>query len=265
MNHRPKKSLGQHFLNDKNMIAKIIRAIDINENDNVLEIGPGEGALTHGLLKSGCKLTCLELDTDLANKWKDMAKDHPRFKCIECDAVAEDWAPYLPVNKCVGNIPYNISRPLIYKLFQYRKQITKTVFMVQKEFAEKLTAQAGEDAYGILSVLSACFADVEYLFNIPPTVFYPPPKVTSACVRITFKELEINDALFIEVVQTAFNQRRKTLKNSLKSYYRSELEDKFPWGKRAQEITPEEYIEFVEYLTQSNKKRASHKGTKYPK
>ena len=249
MKHRPKKSLGQHFLNDKNMIAKIMRAIDINENDSVLEIGPGEGALTNELLKNNCKLTSFELDTELANKWQSISKDHSQFQCIECDAVAEDWLPYLPVNKCVGNIPYNISRPLIYKLFRYRKQITETVFMVQKEFAEKLTAQAGEDAYGILSVLSACFADVEYLFNIPPSVFYPPPKVTSACVRFTFKDIEINDALFIEVVKTAFNQRRKTLKNSLKKYYRPELKDKFEWGKRAEEITPQEYIEFVKDLT----------------
>ncbi len=248
MSHYPKKSLGQHFLNDKNMIAKIMRAIDINENNSVLEIGPGEGALTHELLKSDCMLTSLELDTDLANKWKDIAKDHPQFQCIECDAVTEDWLPYLPVNKCVGNIPYNVSRPLIYKLFRYRTQIKETVFMVQKEFAEKLTAQVGEDAYGILSVLSACFADVEYLFNIPPSVFYPPPKVTSACVKFTFKDIEINDALFIELVKTAFNQRRKTLKNSLKKYYRPELEDKFSWGKRAQEITAEEYIEFVKDL-----------------
>ncbi|MCK5816615.1 MAG: ribosomal RNA small subunit methyltransferase A [Candidatus Marinimicrobia bacterium] len=245
MNHRPKKSLGQHFLNDKNMIAKIMRAIDINENDSVLEIGPGEGALTYELIKSNCMLTSLELDTELAMKWQNIAIDHSQFQCIECDAVTEDWLPYLPVNKCVGNIPYNVSRPLIYKLFRYRMQIKETVFMVQKEFAEKLAARAGEDAYGILSVLSACFADVEVLFNIPPSVFYPPPKVTSTCVKFTFKDIEINDALFIEVVQTAFNQRRKTLRNSLKKFYSPELEDKFPWNKRADEIGVEEYISLI--------------------
>ncbi|MEA2077570.1 MAG: 16S rRNA (adenine(1518)-N(6)/adenine(1519)-N(6))-dimethyltransferase RsmA [Candidatus Marinimicrobia bacterium] len=248
MKHRPKKSLGQHFLTDKNMIAKIMRVIDVNENDTILEIGPGEGALTHELLESTYKLTSLELDTELAKKWQKIAIDHPQFQCIECDAVSVDWSPYLPVKKCVGNIPYNISRPLIYKLFQYRKQITETVFMVQKEFAEKLVAQAGENAYGILSVLSASFADVEVLFNIPPSVFYPAPKVMSACVKLTFKDIQIDDALFIEVVQTAFNQRRKTLRNSLKKFYTPELEDKFPWGKRADGIVPEEYLELVEML-----------------
>lgn len=248
MNHRPKKSLGQHFLNDKNMIAKIMRAIDVNENDNILEIGPGEGALTYDLLKSGCKLTSLELDTELAKVWKMKSIDSPSFQCIEGDAVALDWSPYLPVNKCVGNIPYNISRSLMYKLFEYRHRIGETVFMVQKEFAEKLAAQAGEDAYGILSVLSASFADVDVLFNISPSVFYPPPKVMSACVKLTFKDIEIDDAFFIEVVQTAFNQRRKTLRNSLKKYYRPELEDKFEWGKRAEEIEPEEYEKLVEML-----------------
>jgi len=125
---------------------------------------------------------------------------------------------------------------LIYKLFRYRTQIKETVFMVQKEFAEKLTAQVGEDAYGILSVLSACFADVEYLFNIPPSVFYPPPKVTSACVKFTFKDIEINDALFIELVKTAFNQRRKTLKNSLKNIIDRNSKINFLGGKERKRL-----------------------------
>lgn len=246
MSHRPKKSLGQHFLNDKNMIAKIMRSIDINENDTVIEIGPGEGALTYELLKTQCELTSFELDTAFAQKWIEKSKDYLKFTCIEGDALALDWSPYLPVDKCVGNIPYNISRSLMYKLFSHRMQINETLFMVQKEFAEKLAAQAGEDAYGILSVLSACFADVEYLFSIPPSVFYPPPKVMSACVRLSFKDIDINDALLIEVVQTAFNQRRKTLRNSLKRYYRPELEEKFSWGKRADELSPEDYIALVD-------------------
>ncbi len=248
MKHYPKKSLGQHFLNDKNMIAKILRAIDVKPDMSLLEIGPGEGALTHDLINSGCHLTSLELDTELSKMWKMKSIEYPKFKCVEGDATDMDWSPYLPVDKCIGNIPYNVSRALLYQVFKYRKQIGEVVFMVQKEFAEKLAASPGENAYGILSVLSASFADVEVLFTIPPTVFYPPPKVMSACVRLTFREIEINDTLFIEVVQTAFNQRRKTLRNSLKKYYRPELEGTFPWGKRAEEITPQEYIEFVKNL-----------------
>lgn len=248
MRNRPKKSLGQHFLTDKNMIAKILRSIDAMPEEKLLEIGPGEGALTNDLLKIGCKLISLELDTELAGKWQIIEKEHPQFQCIECDAVEENWLPYLPVNKCVGNIPYNVSRPLMYKVFEYRQKIGETIFMVQKEFAEKLVARPGEDAYGILSVLSACFADVEYLFSIPPSVFYPPPKVMSACVKLTFNELEINDALLIEVVKTAFNQRRKTLRNSLKTYYSPELEDEFDWGKRAEQVSAEEYIGLIDTI-----------------
>jgi len=120
--------------------------------------------------------------------------------------------------------------------------------MVQKEFAEKLTASPGESAYGILSVLSACFADVEILFTIPPSVFYPPPKVMSACVRLNLKELDIDDTLLIEVVQTAFNKRRKTIRNSLEKYYSPELDEQFDWGRRAEQIRPKEYIKLTNHL-----------------
>ncbi len=248
MKHIPKKSLGQHFLTDPNIIRKIIGHISPKETDVILEIGPGHGALTQYLLNSGCSLTGLELDTDLANKWKAKEAAYPRFRCIEGNAISLDWTPYLPCDKVVGNIPYNISRPLMYKLFEYRKEIGETVFMVQKEFAEKLAAQAGEDAYGILAVLSRSFADVEHLFSIPPTVFYPQPKVISACIKLIFKDIQIDDTLFIEMVQAAFNQRRKTLRNSLKKFYTLELKDKFPWEKRADGIAPEEYIKLVEML-----------------
>ena len=136
----------------------------------------------------------------------------------------------------------------MYKVFQYRNDISEAVFMVQKEFAEKLTASPGDNAYGILSVLSACFADVEVLFYIPPTVFFPPPKVMSACVRLKFKKRDVDDKFFIDIVQTAFNQRRKTLRNSLKKYYYPELEDKFDWGKRADQISINDYIELFKII-----------------
>ena len=247
--NRPKKSLGQHFLTDKNMIAKILRAIDAKPGMSLLEIGPGEGALTHDLIKSGCRLTSLELDTELSKMWKMISLDHSQFDCVEGDATVLDWAPYLPVDKCVGNIPYNISRPLMYKVFSYREMIGNVVFMVQKEFADKLTASPGEDAYGILSVLAACFADVEMLFTIPPSVFYPPPKVMSACVKLTFKDIDLDDAFLIEIVQAAFNQRRKTLRNSLKKYYTSEMEDKFDWSLRAEQLSVDDYIHLVKILS----------------
>jgi 16S rRNA (adenine1518-N6/adenine1519-N6)-dimethyltransferase len=249
MNHRHTKSLGQHFLNDKKMIAKLLSSFELLEGDNVLEIGPGEGALTHEILKLDCHLTALELDTYFANKWQDIARDNDAFTCIEGNALKLDWAAYFPVDKLIGSIPYNISRPLMYKAFKNRRGIKKLIFMVQREFANKLVAHPGNEAYGILAVLSQTFAKVEFLFTIPPSAFYPPPKVTSACVRLTFSDSDVEDEFFIKVVQTAFNQRRKTIKNSLKNYYTPELEDKFDWTKRADQIKPEEYVEFVKSLT----------------
>jgi 16S rRNA (adenine1518-N6/adenine1519-N6)-dimethyltransferase len=245
MKHHPKKSLGQHFLTDKNTIAKIVNAIDPKKQDAILEIGPGQGALTYALIRSGCQLTAMELDSALAAEWIKTAHNIDSFQCIEGNAIDIDWMPFLPVDKCIGNIPYNISRPLLYKIFQYRHRIGESILMVQKEFAEKLTASPGEDAYGILSVLSRSFAVVEYLFTIPPTVFFPPPKDMSACVRLKFNRLKIDDALFIDLVQTAFNQRRKTLRNSLKKYYTPDLESKFDWSKRADEIYPEDFIDLI--------------------
>lgn len=248
MNHRPKKSLGQHFLNDKNMIAKIIHSFELLDGDTVLEIGPGEGALTNDLLKMDCNLTSLELDTALAKKWQEIAKDRVDFNCYEADATKIDWSPFLPIDKLVGNIPYNVSRPLMYKAFQHRDGIDKLIFMVQKEFAEKLIAVPGDDDYGIMAVLSQAFANVTLLFNIPPSVFYPPPKVMSACVKLDFIDTDIDDELFIEVVQTAFNQRRKTLRNSLKNYYLPELEDAIDWGKRADQLFPEEFMKIAKII-----------------
>lgn len=231
------------------MIAKILRSFEIIPGEKILEIGPGEGALTHELLKMDCKLTSLELDTALAQKWQDIANDYTGFDCIEADATKIDWSPFLPVDKLVGNIPYNVSRSLIYKAFKHREGISKLIFMVQKEFADKLVAKPGDDAYGILSVLSQTFSNARLLFTIPPSVFYPPPKVMSACVELVFLDIDIDDETFISIVKTAFNQRRKTLRNSLKNYFSPELEDVFDWGKRADQLSPELFVELVDLLS----------------
>jgi 16S rRNA (adenine1518-N6/adenine1519-N6)-dimethyltransferase len=248
MHHQPKKSLGQHFLIDKNMIAKIIHSFELLDGDMVLEIGPGEGALTNVLLDMNCQLTSLELDTALAKKWQEIAKERVDFTCYEADATKIDWSSFLPIDKLVGNIPYNVSRPLMYKAFEHRDGIDKLIFMVQKEFAEKLIAQPGDEAYGILAVLSQSFADVKLLFTIPPSVFYPPPMVISACVKLDFIDIDIDDDMFIHIVQTAFNQRRKTLRNSLKEYYFPELEHLLDWGKRADQLLPEEFLEIAKII-----------------
>ncbi|MBN2781575.1 MAG: ribosomal RNA small subunit methyltransferase A [Candidatus Marinimicrobia bacterium] len=238
-----KKSLGQNFLTDKPMIGKIMEAVSPKKESIILEIGPGRGALTLPLLESGCRLSCIELDRVLAEHWRSREALYPGFRCIEGDAVKLDWSPYLPCDICVGNIPYHISRPLMYKFFSYRRAIKEAVIMVQKEFAEKLLASPGDKAYGIVSVLTQCFCDPRYLFSVPPSVFSPPPKVTSACVRLTFKRTDTeNDALLIRLVQTAFAQRRKVLTNSLKEFYDKDANDRELWLKRADGLRPEEYL-----------------------
>ncbi|MCK4812623.1 MAG: ribosomal RNA small subunit methyltransferase A [Candidatus Marinimicrobia bacterium] len=245
---RPKKSLGQHFLTDSNIIRKIIGHISPKETDVILEIGPGRGALTQSLLDSGCSLTSLELDTDLANEWKAKEVAYPQFRCVEGNAISLDWTPYLPCDKVVGNIPYNISRSLMYKLFSHRRNINEAILMVQKEFAEKLLATPGSKSYGILSVLTRCYSDITYLFTIPPTVFNPPPRVVSACIHIRFKSLDINDQLLIDCIQSAFQQRRKTLQNSLKKYYSPDLKDVFDWSQRADSIEAADYLKLLRLL-----------------
>ncbi len=248
MHHIPKKSLGQHFLTDKNMIAKIIRSFELLPGYKILEIGPGEGALTHELLNMDCELTSLELDTVLAENWKKIAQDRCDFNCEEVDATKIDWEPFLPVDRLVGNIPYNVSRALLYKAFKHRAGISELIFMVQKEFADKLVAKPGDDAYGILAVLSHTFAETKLLFTIPPSVFFPPPKVMSACVKLIFHDDDINDEFYIKIVQTAFNQRRKTLRNSLKHYFTPELENKFDWGKRVDQLSPNDFCELNQLI-----------------
>jgi 16S rRNA (adenine1518-N6/adenine1519-N6)-dimethyltransferase len=241
-----KKSLGQHFMTDTNMVRKIMHVIAPNAKEHIIEIGPGRGALTDPLLNSGCRLTVFELDTALAAGWKE--KEHPGFRCIEENVLQSDLSTYFPVDKLVGNIPYNISRPLMYKLYAHRKDIPETVLVVQKEFAEKLTALPGEPAYNILSVLTQIFAETEYLFTLPPNVFSPPPKVDSACIRLRFNNMETDDALLIDCVQKAFRQRRKKLRNSLKAFYKAEHENQFPWDDRADSIAPGEYLRLIDLL-----------------
>lgn len=249
MNITAKKSLGQHFLTDKNMINKIIGKISPGETDIILEIGPGKGALTRSLLESGCRLTSLELDTRFACEWKEKEKEFPHFRCIEGNALLLDWTPYLPCDKLVGNIPYNISRSLMYKIFSYRRDINLAVLMVQKEFAEKIIARPGDPSYGIISVLSQIFCKTGYLFNVPPEVFSPPPHVMSACVTLAFRSSDIDDTRLRDIVHSAFQQRRKTLQNSLHMYYSPELKKVFPWKERADTIPPREYLKLLNILS----------------
>lgn len=221
--HRARKRFGQHFLHDKNIIDKILRAVNVSQGDEFLEIGPGQGALTFPLLQQCGKLTAVELDRDLIPILEKKAGQYGKLHVINEDILQfELMRPaHAPCWRIVGNLPYNISTPLMFHLLESIHLIQDMHFMVQKEVAKRIVAEAGEDHYGRLSIMMQYQCRCEYLFDVSPGCFTPPPKVDSAMIRLIPRcqpEFEVGDRdLFAKIVQTAFGQRRKTISNSLKS------------------------------------------------
>lgn len=219
--HRPRKRFGQHFLHDTQVVARLVAAIRPGCDQHIIEIGPGEGALTRPLLETGTRLTVIELDRDLAAALPERLGFPERLEVIQADVLNVDLASVAggPV-RVVGNLPYNISTPIMFHLFKWREVITDMHFMLQKEVVDRLVAQPGTKQYGRLSVMAAFHCRMERLFNVSPGAFRPPPKVDSAIVRMQPKALEKDTLARLpqleEVVRRAFGQRRKTLRNALK-------------------------------------------------
>jgi 16S rRNA (adenine1518-N6/adenine1519-N6)-dimethyltransferase len=219
--HKAKKSFGQNFLVDQSIIADIVRAIRPEANDNMVEIGPGLGALTRPLLKQLNKLHVVEIDRDIIARLKT---DYPQDKIVihEGDALKFDFATLGTPLRIVGNLPYNISSPLLFHFSDYAARITDMHFMLQNEVVERMVAEPSTAAYGRLSVMLQYRFYMEKLLDVPPQSFRPAPKVDSAIVRmipIPTDEIAVKDeALFAQVVSAAFGQRRKTLRNTLKGY-----------------------------------------------
>jgi 16S rRNA (adenine1518-N6/adenine1519-N6)-dimethyltransferase len=219
--HKAKKSFGQNFLVDQNIIADIIRAIRPEANDNMVEIGPGLGALTRPLLKLLNTLHVVEIDRDIIARLKT---DYPQDKIIihEGDALKFDFATLGTPLRIVGNLPYNISSPLLFHFSDYAARITDMHFMLQNEVVERMVAAPSTPEYGRLSVMLQYRFYMEKLIDVPPGSFRPAPKVDSAVVRmipIPADKITVRDeALFARVVSAAFGQRRKTLRNTLKSH-----------------------------------------------
>ncbi len=219
-----RKRFGQHFLVDKNIVAKIVAAADIRPGDVVIEIGPGMGALTDALAMSGAKVIAIELDRDLVEELKEKYSDIKDIEIICADALKISYAEIAKrlkkKLKVVANIPYNISTPILFKLFKEREVFTALLLMLQKEVAERVVAVPGKKDYGALSVFSQFFADVNIEFQIPPTAFYPVPKVYSSIVRFDILDkprVEVEDMeIFKRVVKAAFGMRRKMILNALK-------------------------------------------------
>lgn len=215
---RAKKYLGQHFLKDMEVARRIAASLTLDGRTSVLEIGPGMGVLTQFLLQDPLiDLTAVELDGESVEY---LHQHYPSLNVIEADFLKMDLKSLFPGKFCIiGNFPYNISSQIFFKMLDNKDSIPCLSGMIQKEVAERIAAPAGSKTYGILSVLMQAYYKIEYLFTVHEHVFDPPPKVKSAVIRFTrnnVSQIECNEQLFKTVVKTAFNQRRKTLRNSLK-------------------------------------------------
>ncbi|WP_149303920.1 16S rRNA (adenine(1518)-N(6)/adenine(1519)-N(6))-dimethyltransferase RsmA [Pareuzebyella sediminis] len=228
---KAKKHLGQHFLKDEAIAQKIADTLSLDGYKNVLEIGPGTGVLTKYLLTRNVNLIAMDLDKDSVIYLNhSFPLEHPSavgndrtFQIIEGDFLQYNLNTLFGHEPfaITGNFPYNISTQIVFRLLEIKEQVPEFSGMFQKEVAKRICEKEGTKTYGILSVLVQAFYDAEYLFTVPPQVFDPPPKVQSGVLRLVRKEdpiLNCDEKLFFRVVKTAFNQRRKTLRNSLKSF-----------------------------------------------
>ena len=217
---RPKKSLGQHFLNDNSIAKRIADTLDGFPQLPVLEVGPGTGVLTRFLIDKDKDLTVVELDRDSVAYLKSNFTDLKHERIIEDDFLRLDLASLYDNQFCViGNYPYNISSQIFFKVLDYRDAIPCCTGMIQREVAMRIAADPGSKVYGILSVLLQAWYDVEYLFTVHENAFTPPPKVKSAVIRLVRNSrtaMNCNEKLFKAVVKTSFNRRRKMLRNSVK-------------------------------------------------
>jgi len=278
---RPKKALGQHFLVDLNIARNIVNALG-TDHDLVIEVGAGMGVLTQYLIENQLdKLQVVEIDTEsvefLKNKFP-MLEGHltlgdflkqdltsfraERSEVEKSQTILDEISPLPTVGRnddhidiaVIGNFPYNISSQIFFQILKYRNNVSECVGMIQKEVAERIAAGPGSKTYGILSVLLQAWYDIEYLFTVHKNVFNPPPKVKSAVIRLkrnNVKELGCDEKLFVTVVKQAFNQRRKTLRNSLRSLIPTEIIDNEIFNKRPEQLSVAEFIELTRHFERS--------------
>jgi len=223
MKHQARKRFGQHFLHDQYILTQLVNALRLKPEDNLVEIGPGKGALTHHLLAHLPSFHVIEIDRDLIPILQNITEPH-RLTIHNVDALKFDFTPLASSDRplrVVGNLPYNISTPLLFHLFQYVSIIQDMHFMLQKEVVDRMVAEPNNKRYGRLSVMSQYHCNITKLFDVNPEAFDPPPKVDSAILRLTphSTSFTVNSyADFSKIVAQCFNQRRKTIRNSLKSF-----------------------------------------------
>jgi 16S rRNA (adenine1518-N6/adenine1519-N6)-dimethyltransferase len=254
---RPKKYLGQHFLKDQNIALKIVNALKLDENENrVLEIGPGMGVLTQYLLAfKNVDLKVVEIDKEsvqyLKTNYSGLAD-----RIIEGDFLEMDLDTIFNEKfSIIGNFPYNISSQIFFSVLEGRNTVDQVVCMLQKEVADRIASPHGSKTYGILSVLLQAYYKIENCFKVPPGVFIPPPKVMSAVIRLKRNErtvLGCDEKLFVQVVKQGFNNRRKTLRNALKTFnLGAEVSALTLLDKRAEQLSVENFIELTQIIEDS--------------
>ena len=252
-----KKSLGQHFLKDKNIIRKIVDLAEIKQGEAVWEVGPGKGILTEELVKRGIKPTCFEIDSTLYDHLGYYFRNS--INLVKQDVLKADWESYLPAGKVkiVANLPYQITSPFLFEVSRFADYFSKIVVMIQKEVAQRINAKLGTKDYGILTLKMQFYFDVKYEFTVKPHVFNPPPKVDSAVIslipRIDKPEIE-NEKYFWRIVETAFRNRRKMLRRNLRELISVEQIEKLQDSgvidltRRGETLTEEEFLQLYKLI-----------------
>ncbi|MDI9818052.1 MULTISPECIES: 16S rRNA (adenine(1518)-N(6)/adenine(1519)-N(6))-dimethyltransferase RsmA [unclassified Legionella] len=253
MKHHPRKRFGQNFLQDEHLIDKILTVLNPREEDKVIEIGPGLGALTIPLLKRLRRLVAIEIDKDLHRHLQAISASE-KLDLVAADALTIDFSQWGKHLRIIGNLPYNISTPLLFHLLGYAGFIQDMHFMLQKEVVLRLNAQPGTKAYGRLSVMIQYFCEVDYLFDVPPEAFYPRPQVDSAIVRLTPYQVspypEVEVGVLERLLAQAFSMRRKTLANNLKPLLSAaQLTDLgIDPGSRPEQIAVKDYVRIAKFI-----------------
>ena len=249
MDVKPKKYLGQHFLLDDSVSHRISESLCIKKKLNLLEIGPGTGALTKFLLQENIQLVTYELDQESIQY---LNQNFPNLKVYNQDILSVKWKTLFNDNFSVtGNFPYNISSQILFKIYENRDRVEQMVGMFQKEVAERVCSGDGTKKYGILSVLIQAFYNVEYLFTVNEDAFNPPPKVKSGVINImrnNIKKLDCDEELFFKIVKAVFNQRRKMARNSLKAMIGDNKIDHPLLTKRPEQLSVANFIELTKLL-----------------
>ncbi len=246
---KPKQSLGQNFLTDRNIALKIVHSLQLNKEDTVLEIGPGLGVLTKIVQPQVNKLVAVEIDRNLAAGLEEQFAECPNCEIVQNDFLLYNLSALKQKNiRVIGNIPYNITSPILFKIIDNRSAVKDLTMLIQKEVAQRIVSRPNTKDYGILAVFSQTFAEVRILMHVPCTVFSPKPRVESSLVRWVFTEQLAKDILDIElfkkIVRQAFGKRRKMLRNSLREYFELNA-DVFDFTKRPEQLDIKEWIGFA--------------------